>query len=172
MITGKTTLGEMLALAPGCRCRACETGCKFGSGFLAERDLKRIARFLGMTENEVRENCLEEVNMFNTILLRPKVNRTEERPYGKCTFFDESKGCVINPVKPLQCSIATGCKGHGDDAMTWFYLKYAVNPSDPESIRQWAEYLRHHNVIQGAELTALIPDENVIRKMLDFEILR
>ncbi len=171
MINAKTSLKKMIELAPDCRCRACETGCNYGSGFLAENDLKNIAGFLGMTDKEVMENCLVQVNMFNTPMLRPKTEK-QGKPYGKCAFFDESKGCVINPVKPIQCRIATGCQGHGEDAITWFFLKYAVNPSDPESIRQWAEYLKHHKVINGAELFALIPDEKKLQQIMNYEILR
>jgi hypothetical protein len=171
MIKSTISVKKMIELAPDCRCRACETGCRFGSGFLAENDLQNISKFLGMSEEEVKQNCMEEVQMFNTLMFRPKLEK-QGKPYGKCTFFDEDKGCVVNAVKPLQCKIATGCKGHGDEAITWFYLKYAVNSGDPESIRQWAEYLKHHKIIPGAELFALIPDEVKLRQIMNYEILR
>ena len=171
MINAKKSAKEMIELAPDCRCRACETGCMYGSGLLAGDDLKNIAKHLGMTEEEAKENCMEEVHMFNTPMLRPKTENNG-KPFGKCTFFDEAKGCVVNAVKPLQCKIASGCKKHGEEAITWFLVNFAVNPADPESVRQWAEYLKHHKVIEGAELFALIPDEQKLRQIMNYEILR
>jgi hypothetical protein len=47
-----------------------------------------------------------------------------------------------------------------------------VNAHDPESIRQYAIYLKTHEALPGGELRELVLDEGRLRKILDFTILK
>lgn len=51
-------------------------------------------------------------------------------------------------------------------------LNHQVNVNDPESIRQYAIYLKTHTTIPGGELEELVPDKERLRKILDFTILK
>ena len=127
---------------------------------------------MNITEKELKENYLEEVEKFNTKLFRPKILR-KNNPYGKCIFFNEKIGCKIHEVKPLECKISMGCKPYGEQLSLWFVLNHFVNKQDPESIRQYAAYLKSGGkALQGAKLDELVPDKEKLRKILSFEMLQ
>ena len=73
IITKYTPLKEVLMLAAPCKCNACNHGCRFGSGSLAGDDAKNISKFLGIPEEELKKGFLEETELFNKKLLRPKL---------------------------------------------------------------------------------------------------
>ena len=172
MLTKNTPLKEVLKLAYPCRCDACTVGCRHGSGFLVNEDIKKIAEFLNIEEEVLKKEFLEEIEKFNTKLFRPKIIR-KNKPYGKCIFFSEEEGCKIHDVKPLECKISMGCKQYGEELSLWFMLNHFVNKEDAESIRQYAAYLKSGGkALQGAELKDLVPDEEKLRKILEFKILR
>ena len=172
-ITRKTPLKNVLKLAHACKCDACSIGCKYGSGFLAEGDSERIAKFLGIEEDVLKKEFLEEVEKFNTKRYRPKILRKENRQYGRCIFFDEGLGCKIHEVKPLECKTAMGCKPYGEELSLWFMLNHFVNENDPESIRQYASYLKiGGKLLEGAKLEELVPDKERLRKILKFKIIK
>ena len=167
-----TPLKEVLKLAHPCECNACSNGCKYGSGFLADEDIPRIAKYLGVTKEVLKKDFLEEVEKFNTKKLRPKILR-KNRQYGKCIFFDEKSRCKIHDVKPLECKISMGCKEYGEQLSIWFMLNHFVNENDAESIRQFAEYLKSGGkTLEGGKLEYLVPDKEKLRKILSFEILQ
>ena len=172
-ITKETPAEEIIKLAPDCRCNACEIGCKFGAGFLVKGDEEKLAKFMDISEDELKAKYLEEVEMFNTKMLRPKILRENGKQYGRCTFFDEKKGCTVHEAKPLQCAISMGCKPYGSQLITWFVLNNAVNPHDPESVRQYATYLEAGGeIIPGGKLEEIVPDAELRKKMMDFTILK
>ena len=120
---------------------------------------------------ELKKKFLEEVDKFNTKKYRPRILR-KDVPYGKCIFFDESNGCKIHAVKPLECRISMGCKPYGEQLSLWFMLNHFVNENDPESVRQFAAYLKSGGkTLEGAELENLVPDKRKLRKILSFETL-
>ncbi len=163
-----TPLSEILKI--GKQCTRKNNCCKYGSGFLIGDDIKRIAKFLGITEEELKNNYLEEAELFNTRLFRPKIRRVKNRPYGPCVFFDGT-GCTIHKVKPLQCRVGT-CGKYGEEVSIWFMLNYLVNRDDPESIRQYALYLKNGGkTIEGGKLEDLVPNKERLRKILSMEIL-
>ncbi|MEK0322573.1 MAG: hypothetical protein QQN47_07355, partial [Nitrosopumilus sp.] len=140
-----------------------------GSGILVDEDIQKIAKHLGVTDEVLKKEFLEEVEKFNTKKYRPKILR-KDRPYGKCIFFDE--GCKIHEVKPLECKVSMGCKDYGEQLSIWFMLNNFVNKDDAESIRQFATYLKSGGkTLLGAELGDLVPDKEKLRKILSFEIL-
>ena len=171
MIQKNTPLKEVLKLAAPCRCNACNHGCKYGSGSLAGDDATKIAAFLGVSEEELKKGFLEEVELFNKKLLRPKLI-SENKPYGRCVFYDDEKGCTIHEVKPLECKTSISCKPYGEELSVWFMVNQAVDLQDAESIRQYGQYLKSGGkVIPGAELEELVPDKEKLRKILGYEIL-
>ena len=173
MIHKNTPLKEVLQLAAPCRCNACNHGCKFGSGSLAGDDAKKIASFLGIPEEDLKKGFLEEVELFNKKSLRPKLVREANKPHGQCMFYDEQKGCTIHEVKPLECKTSMGCKDYGEGLSVWFMVNHIIDANDPESIRQYAQYIKTGGkVIPGAELEVLVPDNEKLRKILSYEILR
>lgn len=173
MIHKNTPLKEVLKLAAPCKCNACNHGCKYGSGSLAGDDAKKIAKFLEISEEELKKGFLEEVELFNKKLFRPKLMREKGKAYGQCVFYDEQKGCTIHEVKPLECKTSISCKGYGEDLSIWFMANHVVDPNDAESIRQYANYIKSGGkLIPGASLRELVPDKEKLRKILSYEILK
>ncbi|MBL7055076.1 YkgJ family cysteine cluster protein [Candidatus Woesearchaeota archaeon] len=172
MIKKNTELKEILKLTNDCKCEACESGCGFGSGILIEGEEKKIAEFLGISEEELKKKYLEEVEEFNKKFLRPKIKRGE-KPYGPCIFFDEKQKCKIHKVKSMQCKLSMSCKPYGEDLMLWFMLNHIIDKDDPESIRQFASYLTSGGrTLEGGHLEELVPDKEKLNKILKFEILK
>ena len=166
----KKNTSRKQALELGSICQQRNHCCKFGSGSLVGDDLKNIAKFLEITEEEVKEKYLEEKELFNTKRFRPKLNK-QGKPYGQCVFFGDI-GCKIHKVKPLQCRIGN-CGEHGEELSIWFMLNYLVNTKDPESIRQYNIYLQSGGkTIPGGNLEELIPDKEELKKILNFEQLK
>ena len=72
-------------------------------------------------------------------------------------------------VKPIECKVASGCNGHGEDINQWILFNYFVNPADPQSIRDWAIWLQHRKAIPGATLQEIITDEKKLKKILKYQ---
>ncbi len=166
MITKQTPLNEILEL--GKECKRCGHCCSHGSGALVDEDLKNISEFLKITEEKLKKDYLEEIEKFNTKRLRP-ITIKDNKPYGKCVFYEN--GCKIQPVKPLECKVGN-CSPNGEQLSIWFALNHFVNKDDPESIRQYAIYLKTHKTLPGGKLEELIPDEKELKKILNFEKLK
>lgn len=163
----------MLELAAPCRCNACNNGCKYGSGLLAKDDAKKIAEFLQIPEEELKKGFLEEVEQFNTKMLKPRLLKENNKAFGQCVFYDKQKGCAIHEVKPLQCKTSIICKEYGEGLSVWFMVNHIVNPDDAESVRQFAQYIKSGGkLITGASLQELVPDKEKLRKILSYEILK
>jgi hypothetical protein len=169
-ITKDSTEKEVLKLTHPCKCEACTVGCKHGSGVLADEDIPRLAKFMGLSEDVLKKEFLEEIEKFNTKKYRPKILR-KDKPYGKCIFFDEGIGCKVHEAKPLECKIAMGCKDYGEQLSLWFMLNQFVDKNDAESVRQFASYLKiGGKTLEGSELKDLVPDKEKLKKILSFEI--
>lgn len=169
MIAKNTNLKKALEL--GKSCKKCGHCCSHGSGALADDDLKKIAKFLKTTEKELKKTCLDEVERFNTKRLRPIIIK-KGKPYGRCIFLDENEGCKINSVKPLECKVGN-CSEHGEQLSLWFMLNYFVNADDPESVRQYAAYLKTGGkMLKGGKLEEIVPDKEKLNKILKYKILR
>ena len=151
-------------------CMQCAHCCSHGSGFLINDEAKKIAEFLKITEKELKEKYLEEKELYNTKLSRPRLI-TEGKPYGKCVFLNEKK-CSIHKVKPFQCRVGN-CNENGEQLSQWFMLNYLVNKDNPESIRQYSAYLSSGGkTIPGGKLEELVPDKEKLKKILSFEKLK
>lgn len=166
MITKFTTKEEMIRLSPPCKCAKCEHGCTMGSGFFADEPLSDVAVFLGISERELKERFLEEVELFHTRRWRPR----SKKPFGHCIFYQKSIGCTIHPTKPLECKIATGCKPHGEEASQWFRINYFVNPGDEISLREYVIAKTHNkSTIPGGSLQELVPEKKKREQILQGE---
>ena len=164
---------EVLKLASPCQCNSCNHGCKFGSGSLVGDDSKNIAKFLNIPEEDLKKGFLEEVELFNKKLLRPKLIREKGKPYGRCIFFDDEKGCTVHEVKPLECKTSIQCKDYGEELSVWFMLNHVIDANDAEGIRQYANYIKSGGkLIPGALLLDLVPDKEKLKKILKYDILK
>ena len=169
MITKNTLLKEVLRL--GETCKRCGHCCQYGSGVLADKDIKNIAHFLMITEEELKQGYLEETEKFNTKRFRAKLIK-KGKPYGRCVFYDKNIGCRIHDIKPLQCKV-NNCGEYGEELSLWFMLNYFVNKNDPESIRQFNAYLKSGGkTLPGGTLQDFVPDEDKLKKILSFEVLK
>jgi len=154
-----TPLEDIKKLGHPCSCKACTVGCKHGSGVFSDEQLPKIAKFLKVDEKKLKEKYLEEIEKFNTKKFRPKINRKDNLPYGKCAFFDEKKGCTIHQAKPLECEIAMGCKDYGEEISIWFMLNQFVNNEDKISMKEYESYIKTGGkVIPGASLEEIKND--------------
>ncbi len=172
MITLKSSLNSVMDMTYPCRCNACENSCNYGSGALANGDLQKIAAHLGMTEDAAKEKYFEEIERFATKRLRPKLERKDGMPYGKCIFYDKKKGCTIHEVKPLECKISMGCKDYGDELIAWFHINHFLDKNNPESLRQFKSYLESGGkTVSGAEDKDIF-DDATLEKLSEFEDLK
>jgi Fe-S-cluster containining protein len=167
-INAKTPLNEILEL--GMVCNRNNNCCNHGSGFLVEGDAEKIAKFLRINEEKLKKKYLEEKEQFNKKLWRPKL-KAKDMPYGKCIFF-KGNGCSIHKVKPLQCRTGS-CSKYGEELSVWFLLNYIIDKDDPESIRQYALYIKSGGkVIPGGKLEDIVPDKKKLEKILNYNMLR
>jgi Fe-S-cluster containining protein len=158
-------------LCHGKKCDRKNHCCKMGSGFLIKDDLDKIAEFLKISVDGLKDIHLDDVELFNTILHKPKLKKRRGKHFGPCTFFN-GKGCSIHEVKPLGCKVGN-CSEHGEKLHLWFMLNHFLNDEDPESIRQYATYLKSGGkTLDGGELKNIVKDEELLNKILNFEILR
>ena len=167
MITAQTPRDKILEL--GRICEQKNNCCRFGSGFLAPDDFEIIAKKLKIGVDELKEKYLESQTMFNKTLFRPKLIK-KGKPFGCCIFFEN--GCKIHKVKPLQCKTGN-CSKNGEELSAWFLVNYIVDKDDPESIRQYASYIKSGGkVIKGGKLEDIVPNAKKLAKILNYEILR
>ncbi|MFH1398883.1 MAG: YkgJ family cysteine cluster protein [Candidatus Woesearchaeota archaeon] len=166
IISSKTPKEKMLELGKHCsRSNHC---CQFSSGYLAEGDLQQIAKFMQISEDELKSGYLEEVSLFNKKVLRPKRVKGG-KPYGNCVFLT-ANGCSIHEVKPLHCRVYT-CRPYGFDLTQWFYLNHVLDKDDPQALREYAQFLKFQEPIPGGSLEELVPDKDKLKRILNYERL-
>jgi len=176
MITRNSTEEEIIKNAPPCKCVRCEHGCNFGSGCFTDDQLPAVAEFLKISEEKLKEKYLEQITKFNTTLWRPK-HKKNKFGFGPCVFFEggllKAKGCSIHDVKPKECQVAMGCTDEGEENILWFNMNHFPNENDPESIRQYAVYLKSGGkTLPDCSLEELVPDKEKLKKILGYEILK
>ncbi len=153
-------------------CEKCGHCCSYGSGYFVNEDIDRISKKLGIKKEKLKQDFLVELEIFNSNVHKAKLKNKDEKPFGPCIFFDEQDGCTIHEIKPLHCSLSKGCGSYGEYISEWFTLNYLVKPHDPESIRQWAQYLKTCETIPGGQLHELVPDKDKLSKILNYEIIK
>lgn len=156
----------------GKECTRCNRCCELDSAIVLEEDIHRIAPLFGMTRDDFIDHFLVSHERFNTKLWKAKQIKEGNKPYGKCIFLDGQHGCSIHEIKPKYCKVCSTKSAHGQELVIWFALNHFVNPHDAESVRQWAQYLRSHPTIPGGTLRELVPDNDRLRQILTYEIIR
>jgi len=168
-ITKSTPLETVLKI--GENCNQCGKCCSFGSGFVLESEITKIASFLGIPKDKFVRDFLEETEIFHTKVFKFKSDKKGGKPYGPCMFLDDKK-CKIHAVKPLHCRIGN-CGEQGDDLHVWFMVNYLLNIYDPESVRQYDSYVKTDGkVLEGAKLEEVFPDKEMLGKILRYERIR
>ncbi len=151
-------------------CSECGHCCSHSSGLVLESDIPKMASFLKLKTEEFKGKYLEENEIFHTKVFKIKSKKINDKPYGNCSFLKD-KRCVVHPVKPLHCKICN-CE-QGEEMHIWFLVNYCLNIYDPESVRQYNSYIQTGGkVISGAELKELIPDKELLKKILNYEKFR
>jgi Fe-S-cluster containining protein len=164
-ITKDTTTEEALKI--GSDCQRCGRCCTYGSGFMLESEVARIAQFLKLPKDRFVKDFLLETEIFHTPVFKIRSLKKKDAPYGPCMFLEKNM-CGIHDVKPLHCRVCN-CKD-GDDLHAWFMVHYCLNIYDPESVRQYDSYVKTGGrMIPGAELEKLFPDKQMLRKILSYE---
>lgn len=170
MKISKTTPLKTIRKLSKIECESCTHCCEYGSGIVLSEEIDNLAKKLQISKEELIKTKLDEFKNFNTAHYKFKTIK-DDKQYGKCIFLDKD-GCTIHEIKPLHCTIGS-CNEHGEDLNLWFTLNHFVNPYDPESIREWARYIKLGNkILPGSELHNLVPDEQMLKKILEYEILR
>lgn len=163
-ISRTTKLKDVLKLGSVCpnNLEKCTMCCAYNSGIVLNDELRKIASFLNISKDELREKYLKEHYIFNTKAYRINTKNKENKPYGSCLFFETEKNstqsCMIHEVKPLHCTLAN-CNEHGEALHQWFVLNYLVKTDDPDSLRAWHAYAESTDVIDGGKLTDIIPEK-------------
>jgi Fe-S-cluster containining protein len=152
----------------GKECTRCNYCCTVDSGILFEDDIKRIADWMRIPRDEFKKKYLDEHERFNTKCWKLKQIKADDKPFGRCILLNE-KGCSVHEVKPRYCRVLSTVSKQGQQLSVWFALNYFVNPDDPESIRQWAQYLKTHPTIPGGNLKELIKDPEKLKHILNYE---
>lgn len=172
MLNADSKLENVMALVHPCRCHACENSCNFGSGAFADGEVERLAKSLNLSEEEAKEKYLEVIERFNTKRFRPKILRENDKPYGKCVFYDKEKGCKIHEVKPLECKIAMGCKAYGEELILWYDLNHFLDRKNIESLRQYRNYLESGGkALPGAQFNEVFTEE-ILKKIDSYDDLK
>lgn len=167
MIRKKTPLKKIIEL--GGECKQCGNCCRFGSGYMIPEDIQKIAKFLKISEEKLKEKHLEKLHMYGKEIFRP-LQKKKGKQYGECIFLKKNK-CSIHKAKPLNCKVGT-CNEHGSEISVWFALNYFIDKNNPQSIRDWKVILDCGGKnIKGGELSALVPNKTKLKRILNYEVL-
>lgn len=169
MIEKDTPVQKVLEL--GKNCKKCGHCCSYSSGYILEKELKRIAEFLKISEKELKEKYLDEVYRFGNFVFKPKLKYKSEKPYGNCIFLKNNKQCSIHEVKSLHCRIGNCSPQYGEELNEWFMVNYLVDPYNANSIREWAIRLETRPTIHGARAEDLVGAEK-LKKIMNYEIIK
>lgn len=126
-------INEQEILKLGSTCSQSNHCCRYGSGFVLDNDMDKLSAFLHTDRETLKQHCLEPVEAFGKDLLRTKLIRTSENPYGTCLFFHAEKGCTVHEAKPLHCRIGN-CSEQGQTLSQWYFDHYVIDRFNSESL--------------------------------------
>ena len=80
------------------KCQGCGACCRIKDGIvrIGDDEVRRIAAFLGMTEQEFIDRETEIAPDRKTLILK-------SRPDESCVYLTDDNRCCIHPVKPDKC---------------------------------------------------------------------
>jgi Fe-S-cluster containining protein len=167
-IRKETSLKEIISL--GKDCKKCGNCCSYDSGFIAKNEIKGLAKHFKLKEKDFENKFLRELKLFNNTVYKFKLNN-KEKPYGPCILYSKEKGCTIQKIKPLHCKIGN-CNKYGEQLSAWFTVNFLVNKNNPESIRQFNQYIKSGGkTIPGGDIKDLIKDKKQLKDILSYNIL-
>ena len=155
MIHANTSKEDVEAL--GKECDKCGHCCKYGAGFAQKNELKKIADHLKIDEETLKKEYFDEANVFNKVVYRPKIKKTDGLPFGPCIFMEKNE-CKIHEVKPLHCRVGN-CGEHGESLSEWYTINHLVDKDNMDSLRQWAIRVELKPTIKGGEPKDLVGEE-------------
>ena len=182
-IEKNTPKKEILKLST--KCKQCGKCCTIGVGFVKENETQKIADKLKITIEELKKNYLEEHNIFNKGVYKPKQEKSKtksmvfeleenpekvyfnELPTGPCVFLKENM-CEIHDCKPLHCKVGN-CNKHGEELTEWYYSNQLVDYDDPQSVREWQTRITFKPTIKGANPKEQM-DEELLKKIVNYKI--
>lgn len=118
-------------------CKMCGDCC-YGEGgiFLSEREVKRIARFLGLSKEDFTGvYCIQKDDQF---AIKSHANKY-------CIFYKEEKQCLIHPVKPQICTRWPFYPSLLNDEDTWKAAQDACPGINPKS--SFEDFLRESEAV-------------------------
>jgi hypothetical protein len=127
----------------------------------------------GSAQGYSQKGMWRDSQLSSSLALRRRNNNSLRRQSNSTKRSFAQEGCTAHEAKPLQCKVAMGCKPYGEDLMLWFMLSHIINTNDPESIRQYAQYLKSGGkAIPGGQLDELITDKEQLKNMLNYRALK
>ena len=80
------------------KCQGCGACCRIKNGIVrvGEAEIRRIAEFVGMSEQEFIDHETEIAPDRKGLILKI-------RPYDACVYLTDDNRCRIHPVKPDKC---------------------------------------------------------------------
>ena len=151
-------------------CDKCGHCCKYGTGFAQKNELKRIADHLKVDEEKLKKEYFDEANVFNKIVYRPKIKKTDGMPFGPCIFLEKNT-CKIQDVKPLHCKVGN-CSENGEELSEWYTVNHLVDKENDQSLREWSVRTELKPTIKGGSTKELVGEEkekNLFKKYKDME---
>jgi Fe-S-cluster containining protein len=135
-----------------CHCERCVSACLSDPGRLVPIDLKRIALFLHIGVNQLKNEYLvripakgrDRVHFLAPVKTKagrflappgssvPEYYTTEK---GRCIFLSEENRCTIHPVKPFECAAYMGCRH------TFLGRPYKVRNVEDFFVSRWKKAL-------------------------------
>lgn len=167
-IARNTKKEKIIEIASKCHvsdnCKKCRECCKKGSGYVLDEEMPELAKFLGVDEKKLKPDYLDETELFGNVIHKMKLKKY---PFGECVFL-ANDGCGVQGAKPLYCKAGTWDKETSQQCHDWFVLNCLIK--SPESIRQWASYLKFNKTIPGGELNEIVKSPEELKKILNREV--
>jgi Fe-S-cluster containining protein len=100
-----------------CFCKECIAACKSFPGVLMPGDIGRLARYLGISEQELFDEHLAVMDLGWTRVPVPATNKapagmifvSEEDVRHRCHWLSKRGLCLVHEVKPTECAEAMPC---------------------------------------------------------------
>lgn len=104
-----------------CSCRQCVAACLSHPGSLMPGDLRRLARYMKMTEQEMFDNHIAVLDLGRVRIPFPAARHL---PAGQVTIYDDDRwdlrccchwldedgACLVHEFKPKECAETMPCK--------------------------------------------------------------
>lgn len=156
-----------------CACPACVACCHRSPGWLTPRDVRRLARSLGVTEAALfRTHLAIDFYTDHEPSLPVPLPATDHVPAGtrvyrghaildppvphmRCHFLTKEDRCSVHSVKPRECrdSVSVSCKQHDNSVPALARARRAIARTwDRPGVQKWLEDLLTEAGLDAASL--------------------